>query len=109
MFSTKPICVEFYPRTSSITIAGDRTARWAKQLHAARRALSLSTHVERSPRNLCSAGYTTFTGLLRNQFLRPTVIRGDGVRNIGQLFEKAVGTAEILSERPPASVLLRKP
>jgi hypothetical protein len=50
----------------------DRTARSAKQLHGARRARSLSKHVERSLRNLCSAGYTTFTGLLHDRFLRPT-------------------------------------
>src|SRR5215510_5700122 len=63
--SAKPICVEFYRRTSPITIVGDRTAHWAKQLHAARRRLSGSKLVERSPRHLCSAGYIIFTGLLR--------------------------------------------
>jgi hypothetical protein len=51
---------------------GDRTGRWAKQLPAARRALSLSKHIERSPRNLWSVGYTIFTGLLHDRFLRPT-------------------------------------
>jgi hypothetical protein len=71
LFSTKPICVEFYPRTSPITIAGARTARWARQFHAARQGPSLGKHVERSSRNLCLAGYTTFTAL-RDKFLRPT-------------------------------------
>jgi hypothetical protein len=70
--SAKPICVEFYRRTSPITIVGDHTARWAKQLHAARQCLSGSKLVERSPRHLCSAGYTIFTGLLPDKFLRPT-------------------------------------
>jgi hypothetical protein len=69
--SAKPICVEFYRRTSPITIVGDRTARWAKQLHAARRCLCGSKLVERSPRHLCSVGYTIFTGLLHDTFLRP--------------------------------------
>src|SRR6516165_6153743 len=69
--SAKPICVEFYRRTSPITTVGDRTARWAKQLHAARRCLSGSKLVERSPRHLCSVGYTIFTGLLHDTFLRP--------------------------------------
>jgi hypothetical protein len=72
LFSTKPICVEFYPRTSPITIAGDRTARWARQSHAARQGPSLGKHAERSSRSLCLAGYTTFTGLLHDKFLRPT-------------------------------------
>jgi len=70
--SAKPICVEVYRCTSPITIVGDRTARWAKQLPAARRCLSSSKLVERSPRHLCSAGYTIFTGLLHDTFLRPT-------------------------------------
>jgi hypothetical protein len=72
LVSTKPICVEFYPRTSPITIAGARTARWARQFHAARQGPSLGKHAERSPRNLCLAGYTTFTALLHDKFLRPT-------------------------------------
>ena len=72
MFSAKLICVEFYPRTSPITIAGDRTVRWAKQFHAARQGRSLGKHAERPPRNLCLAGYTTFTTLLHDEFLRPT-------------------------------------
>jgi hypothetical protein len=70
--SAKPICVEFYRRTSPITIVDDHTARWAKQLPAARRCLSGSKLVERSPRHLCSAGDTIFTGLLQDTFLRPT-------------------------------------
>jgi transposase InsO family protein len=45
-----------------------------QQLHVGRRALSPSNHVERSPRNLYSAGYTTFTGLLRDRLLRPTTL-----------------------------------
>jgi hypothetical protein len=69
---TKPICVEFYPCTSPITIAGARTARRARQFHAARQGPSLGRHAERSPRNLCLAGYTTFTALLHDKFLRPT-------------------------------------
>jgi hypothetical protein len=80
LFSAKPICVEFCRRTSPITIVGDRTARWAKQLHVARRARSISKHVERSRRNLCSAGYTAFAGLLHDQFLRPGVLQ----RQIGK-------------------------
>jgi hypothetical protein len=28
---------------------------------------------ERSPRNLCSAGYTAFTGLLHDRFLPPSI------------------------------------
>ena len=59
LFSTKPICVEFYPRTSPITIAGDRIARWARQFHAARQDPSLGRHADRSSRNLCLADYTT--------------------------------------------------
>jgi hypothetical protein len=59
---------------SPITIVGDRAARWAKQRHVVRRALSPSNHVERSPRNLYSAGYTTFTGPLRDRLLRPTAL-----------------------------------
>jgi hypothetical protein len=47
-------------------------ANWCRVLSTARRARSISKHVERSPRNLCSAGYTTFTGLLHDQFLHPT-------------------------------------
>src|SRR5215831_13206477 len=73
-FSTKPICVEFYPRTSPITIAGDRTARWARQFHASRQGPSLGKYAERSSRNLCLAGYTTFTALLHDKFLRPTAM-----------------------------------
>jgi hypothetical protein len=73
--SAKPICVEFYRRTSPITIVGDHTARWAKQLHAARRCLSRSKHVERSLRHQCSAGYTISTGRLHDKFLHPTAIR----------------------------------
>jgi hypothetical protein len=61
-------------RTSSITIAADRTARWAKQFHAARQGPSLGNHAERSPPNLCLAGYTTFTAPLHDKFLRPTTI-----------------------------------
>ena len=72
MSSAKPICVEFYRHTSPITIVGDHTARWAKQLHAEMRCLSGSTLVQRSPRYLCSAGYTTFTAPLHDKFLRPT-------------------------------------
>src|SRR5215472_17240273 len=75
-FSTKPICVEFYPCTSHITIAGDRTARWAKQFHAARQGPSLGKHTERSSRNLCLEGHTTFTVLLHDKFLRPTAMTG---------------------------------
>jgi hypothetical protein len=71
LFSAKPICDEFWPRTSPITIAGDRTARWARHLHAARQGPSLGKHAERSPPNLCLAGYTTFTALLHDKFLRP--------------------------------------
>jgi hypothetical protein len=71
LFSTKLICVEFYPRTSPITIAGDRIARWARQFHAARQGPSPDMHAERSSRNLCLAGYTTFTALLHDKFLRP--------------------------------------
>jgi integrase len=66
LFSTKPICVEFYPRTSPITIAG------ARQFHAARQGPSLVKYAERLARNLCLAGCTTFTALLHNKFLRPT-------------------------------------
>jgi hypothetical protein len=72
LFSAKRICVEFYPRMSPITIAGDRTAHWARQLHAARQGPSLGKHADRSLRNLCLAGYTTFTALLHDKFLRPT-------------------------------------
>ena len=72
LFSAKLICVEFYPRTSPITIAGDRTARWAKPLHAAKEGPSLGKHAQRSPPNLCLEGYTTFTALLHDKFLRPT-------------------------------------
>jgi hypothetical protein len=72
LFSAKLICVEFYPRTSPITIAGDRTARWAKPFHAAKEGPSLGKHAQRSPPNLCSVGYTTFTALLHDKFLRPT-------------------------------------
>jgi hypothetical protein len=72
LFSTKPICIEFYPRTSPITIAGDRTVRWAKPRHAAKQGPSLGKHAQRSPPNLCSVGYTTFTALLHDKFLRPT-------------------------------------
>jgi len=74
LFSAKLICVEFYPRTSPITIAGDRTARWAKPLHAAKEGPSLGKHAQRSPPNLCSVGYTTFTALLHDKFLRPTAL-----------------------------------
>jgi pyridoxine 4-dehydrogenase len=70
--SAKLICVEFYPRTSPITIAGDRTARWAKPLHAAKQGPSLGTHAQRSPPNLCLEGYTTFTALAHDKLLRPT-------------------------------------
>jgi hypothetical protein len=81
LFSAKPICVEFYPRTSPNTIAADRTARWAKQFHAARQGPSLGKHAERSPPNLCLAGYTTFTAPLHDKFLRPTGGQGrSGVR-----------------------------
>jgi hypothetical protein len=73
LFSAKPICVEFCRRTSPITIAGDRTAR--QELRAARQALSISKHAGRSPRNLCSVGYTTFTALLHDKFLHPTAVR----------------------------------
>ena len=66
--------VEFYPRTSPITIAGAPTARCARQFHAARQGPSLGKHAERSSRNLCLAGYTTFTALLHDKFLRPTAI-----------------------------------
>jgi len=55
----------------SCTIAGDCTARWARQFPAARQG-PLGKHAERSPRNLCSAGYTTFTALLHDEFLPPT-------------------------------------
>jgi hypothetical protein len=72
LFSAKLICVEFYPRTSPITIAGDRTVRWAKSRHAAKQGPSLGEHAQRSPPNLCSVGYTTFTALLHDEFLRPT-------------------------------------
>jgi putative transposase len=54
--SAKLICVEFYPRTSPITIAGDRTARWAKPPHAAKQGPSLGKHAQRSPPNLCLGG-----------------------------------------------------
>jgi hypothetical protein len=76
LFSAKLICVEFYPRTSPITIAGDRTVRWAESRHAAKQSPSLGKHAQRSPPNLCSVGYTTFTALLHDKFLRPTVERG---------------------------------
>jgi hypothetical protein len=72
LFSAKLICVEFYPLTSPITIAGDRTARWAKPLHAAKQGPSLGKHAQRSPPNLCLEGYTTFTALRHDKFLRPT-------------------------------------
>ena len=72
LFSAKLICVEFYPRTSPITIVGDRTVRWAKSRHAAKQGPSLGEHAQRSPPNLCSVGYTTFTALLHDKFLRPT-------------------------------------
>jgi len=68
LFSAKPICVEFYPRTSPITIARDRTARWARH-HAAGQGPSFRKHAERPSRN---AGYTTFITLLHDKFLRPT-------------------------------------
>ena len=60
------------PRTSPITIAGARTARWARQFHAARQGPSIGKHAERSSRNLCLTGYTTFTALLHDKFLRAT-------------------------------------
>jgi hypothetical protein len=75
LFSAKLICVEFYPRTSPITIAGDRTVRWAKSRHAAKQGPSLGKQAQRSPPNLCSVGYTTFTALLHDKFLRPTGIQ----------------------------------
>jgi hypothetical protein len=62
-------------RTSPITIADDRTARWARQFHAARQGPSLGKDAERPPRNLCLAGYTTFIALLHDKFLRPTSSR----------------------------------
>jgi hypothetical protein len=74
LFSAKLICVEFYPRTSPISIAGDRTVRWAKSRHAAKQGNSLGKHAQKSPPNLCSEGYTTFTALLHDKFLRPTGI-----------------------------------
>src|SRR5215467_2875726 len=74
LFSARPICVEFCRCTSPITIVGDRTARWGKQLHAVRRCLSGRKHVERSLRHLCWAGYTIFTALLHDKFLRPTTV-----------------------------------
>src|SRR5215469_11330121 len=58
---------------SPITSAGDHIARWAKRLRAARRALSIGQQAERSSRNLCSAGYTTFTALLHDKFSAPLV------------------------------------
>jgi hypothetical protein len=72
LFSATLICVEFYPRTSPIAIAGDRTVRWAKPRHAAKQGPSLGKHAQRSSPNLCSEGYTTFTALLHDKFLRPT-------------------------------------
>jgi hypothetical protein len=60
------------PLFADITIAGDRFARWARQFHAARQGPSLGKHTERSSRNLCLAGYTTFTALPHGKFLRPT-------------------------------------
>jgi len=60
-----------YRRTSPITIVGNHTARWVKQIPPARRCLAGSKLVERSPRHLCSAGYTIFTGPLHDKFLRP--------------------------------------
>ena len=78
MSSAKLICVEFYPLTSPITIAGDRTVRWAKSLHAAKQGPSLGKHPQRSPPNLCVEGYTTFTALLHDKFLRPTAPRIHG-------------------------------
>jgi hypothetical protein len=71
-FQRSQFCVEFYPRASPITIAGDRTARWARQFHAAERGPSLGKRAERSSWSLCLAGYTTFTALLHDEFLRPT-------------------------------------
>jgi len=62
--------------SSPITIVGDPTARWAKQLHAASQCLSLREHAERSPRHLRSAGYTIFTKLLQDKSLRPTAALG---------------------------------
>jgi hypothetical protein len=88
LFSAKPICVEFYRRTSAITIVGDLTARWAKQHHAVRRGLSFNIHVDRSPRSLCSAGYTTFTAPLHDNFLRPT---GLDVVSVGHIFVDDMG------------------
>jgi hypothetical protein len=55
-------------KRSPITIVGDRTARWAKQPHAARRCLSGSKHVQRSPRHLCSADYTYLPGCCMTSF-----------------------------------------
>ena len=75
MFSAELNCVEFYPRTSAITIAGDHTVRWAKSRHAAKQGNSLGKHAQKSPPNLCSEGYTTFTALLHDKFLRPTIAR----------------------------------
>jgi hypothetical protein len=54
------------------TIAGDRTVRWARSRHAAKQGPSLGEHAQRSPPNLCSEDYTTFTALLHDKFLRPT-------------------------------------
>ena len=96
MFSAKLICVEFYPRTSPITIAGDRTVRWAKSRHAAKQGSSLSKHAKRSLPNLCSEGYTTFTALLHDKFLRPTtqvfqffpIVIGHPERSTGPLGEQ---------------------
>ena len=64
----------------AITIASDRTARWARQFHAARRGPPLGKHAERSSRNLCLAGYTAFTVLLHDKFLRPTRLHHRYVR-----------------------------
>jgi hypothetical protein len=77
--SAKPICVEFYRRTSPITIVGDHTVRWAKQLPA---AIPGGTHVERSPWHLCSVGYTIFIALLHDIVLRPSAAFSLGGKRI---------------------------
>jgi hypothetical protein len=65
----------------------DRSGRWAEQPPAARRALSLRKYIERSPRNLWSVGYITFTGLPHDRFLRPTRVPeyADKTRSISRL------------------------
>jgi hypothetical protein len=65
------------PNTRFVATSSTRADRWRPHRSpgqiapAARRVLSLSKHIERSPRNLWSVGYITFTGLPHDRFLRP--------------------------------------